>query len=141
MRNILRISSLVWISISGTGCVTDNPVSENYYEDTSKIKGGYAPSVPTLSFDKTTWTISYTQSVDPDTGSEVPYYYFYVYAGYPTEYYKFYDIALRRETGATKSFVIDPITQSGIYTVIVTGYDLARESAITSQNNIHIIVP
>lgn len=123
------------------GCVTDNPVSEEYYEDITKIKGQNAPSSPVLTIDTSTWTLTYTQSIDPDTGAEVPYYHFYAYTGLPVEYYKFYDLAMRREKGSAKSFTIDPITQSGVHTIVVTGYDLGRESAVISQSTVVIVVP
>lgn len=117
----------------------DAPLPENYYDGTDKISGGKAPSAPVLSYTAAQLKFDFTASIDPESGGEVGTYYVYVYNSTPETYYLARDVILTL-TPANRSFYYTG-QQTGTRTVIVTGYDGGRESAITSSNRYVLSFP
>ncbi|MBV6494710.1 MAG: hypothetical protein LDLANPLL_02747 [Turneriella sp.] len=120
-------------------CAVGEPVAKDYFKGSDKIAGGLPPSVPVVTYDTNAATFTFTASIDPDTGSEVTDYFVYFYKGFPTVYYQERDLVLIVQS-TSKTFSINNIT-SGTYTVIVTGFDGHRESAITDDNKRSFLIP
>lgn len=120
-------------------CAVDEPLPQDYYSGTDKIAGGQAPSVPVVTYTPATQRFDFTVSVDPDTGSEVGNYFVYFYTGIPSRYYEQRYIDAIISGGSARTFFVS--AGSGTYTVIVTGYDGYRESAVTDANRITFTLP
>jgi hypothetical protein len=96
-RNKLKSFIIICLlTVQGLSCSFHDPVSEDYYFDTSKIKGGEKPSPPpvisavTAAPNQQTGVdikidFSGTATIDPDTGSaDNLYYLFYISAEDPS---------------------------------------------------------
>lgn len=126
----MRLSPLVVAS-----CAIDAPLPQDYYAGTVKIAGGNPPSVPVVTFDKSQLRLDFTAAIDPESGSEVPTYFFYFYNGVPQTYYQTRDIDTKLNSPAVRGFNLNT-PANGKHTLILTGFDGFRESAITDQNRI-----
>ncbi|MFZ5627780.1 MAG: hypothetical protein ACOY5B_01525 [Spirochaetota bacterium] len=115
------------------------PLPQDYYSGTDKIAGGQAPSVPVVTYTPASRRFDFTVSIDPDTGSEVGNYIVYYYTGIPTRYYEQRYIDGIISAGSARTFFFSG--SPGTYTVIVTGYDGFRESAVTDANRITFSLP
>lgn len=111
------------------------PLPEDYYAGTGKIAGGNPPSTPALTFTKSALRFDFTAAIDPESGAEVSTYLIYFYNGVPQSYYQVRDIDTRMDSPATRSFTLNTPTD-GTHTVVVTGFDGYRESAITDANRV-----
>jgi hypothetical protein len=136
----VRVAILLSLSATLAGCTLSDPLPENYYDGTIKIAGGSAPSVPQVTYTASGVSFSFTASVDPETGAEVPTYLVYAYAGLTDTYYQTRNISAIISTPATRGFSFSG-TSGSVYTVVVTGSDGNRESAVTDQNKIVFTVP
>jgi len=121
-------------------CAVNSPVDENFYSGNDKIAGGKPPSVPALSFDKANLRFDFTAAIDPDTQAEVGTYFIYIYSGVPAKFYeaRFIDRAIAPPN--PRSFYLASVPYSPM-TVILTGFDGYRESAINSANMITFEYP
>lgn len=123
-------------------CALNAPVSEDYYAGTEKIAGGKPPSVPVLTFTKSALRMDFTAAIDPETNAEVPTYYIYLYTGLPTTYYQARDIDNALNSPAQRTFYLPGLAgATGTFTVVLTGYDGYRESAVTDQNKMTFTLP
>ncbi|MCX7632904.1 MAG: hypothetical protein N2Z22_06195 [Turneriella sp.] len=140
-RKLLNKKTLFAIlsSVLFLGCTLRDPLPIDYYSGTDKIAGGQAPTVPQLSYDPNERRFTFTAAIDPDTGAEVGEYIIYFYQGVPTRYYETRYIEAIIPRGQPRSFTIN--APPGIYTVVVTGFDGYRESAVTEQNRITFTLP
>jgi hypothetical protein len=125
--------------VLGAACAVGEPLPQDYYSGTDKIAGGQAPTVPVVTYTPATRRFDFTESIDPDTGAEVGNYIVYYYIGVPTKYYepRFIDAIIPGGSSRTFFFSGGP----GTYTVVVTGYDGFRESAVTDANRITFTLP
>lgn len=117
----------------------ESPLPEDYYAGTGKIAGGNPPSVPVVTFTAAQLRFDFTASIDPESAAEVGTYFIYVYDSAPSVYYEPRDIALSLAP-PTRTFYYTG-TKTGTRTVVVTGYDGYRESAVTTQNRITFSFP
>src|SRR5262249_17196734 len=122
------------------GCALSAPLSEDYYAGTSKIAGGNPPSVPVVTFTQAQLLFDFTASIDPESAAEVGTYYIYAYSGVPQTYYQQRDIDSVISMPSARGFYYTGV-QTGTRTVIVTGFDGYRESAVTDQNRIIFSFP
>lgn len=120
-------------------CAVGEPLPQDYYSGTDKIGGGQAPSAPVVTYTPATRSFEFTVSIDPDTGAEAANYIVYYYEGVPTKYYEQRYIDAIIPAGGLRAFFFTGV--AGIYTVVVTGYDGFRESAITDANRITFTLP
>lgn len=118
----------------------ESPLPEDYYAGTDKIAGGNPPSAPVVTYTAAGLRFDFTASVDPESAAEVGTYFVYVYNGTPSTYYAPRDIALTITPPDARTFYYTG-QQTGSRTVVVTGYDGYRESAVTSQNQITFSFP
>lgn len=125
--------------MSFSTCAVSDPVSEDYYAGTDKIAGGEAPGVPTVTYTASQNRFDFTASIDPDTSAEVGSYIVYLYSGIPSAYYESRYIEAIIPSSSPRAFYVT--VASGTYTVIVTGFDGYRESAVTAANRITFTVP
>lgn len=116
-------------------CVLNAPLPQDYYAGTEKIAGGKAPSVPVVTFNRSQLRVDFTASIDPETAAEVPAYFFYFYNGVPETYYQLRDIDTKINSPSVRGFNLNTPTD-GRHTLVVTGFDGYRESAITEANRI-----
>lgn len=116
-------------------CVMNAPLPQDYYAGTEKIAGGKAPSVPVLTFDKAQLRVDFTAAIDPDTAAEVSTYFFYFYNGVPQTYYQLRDIDTKLNSPSVRGFNLNTPTE-GKHTLVITGFDGYRESAISDANRI-----
>jgi len=135
-----RFSALLMATLVYSSCAMNAPLDENHYSGTDKIAGGQPPSVPIVTFDKANLRFDFTASIDPETQAEVPQYFVYAYRGVPTKFYeaRFIDRAFAPPN--PRSIYLTSVPYSPM-TVILTGYDGYRESAINSQNMITFEYP
>ncbi len=141
---LLRLRSggvfLLLMSLAySAGCAVGEPLPLDYYSGTDKIAGGEAPSVPVVTYTPENRRFDFTVSIDPDTGSEVSSYIVYYYNGIPTKYYESRYIDAIIPGGSARTFFFSG--SPGVYTVVVTGYDGFRESAVTEANRITFTLP
>ena len=115
-------------------CSLQTPVDENYYAGVDKIAGRNPPSAPTVTFTQSLLRFDFTASIDPDTGGEVGRYYVYSYQGAPTLLYQARDIVLILQSSDVHAFTT--YFPSGDYSIVVTGFDGGRESAIIQNQNL-----
>jgi hypothetical protein len=120
-------------------CAVGEPLPLDYYSGTDKIAGGMAPTVPVVTYTPAVQRFDFTESIDPDTGSEVPQYIVYYYEGVPKKYYEARYIDAIIPAGSPRTFFFSG--SPGLYTVVVTGYDGYRESAVTDANRITFTLP
>jgi hypothetical protein len=140
-KNNRRLFYFVFIATVFSGnCAMGDPVSQDYYAGTGKIAGGNPPSVPLVTFTPAQLRFDFTASLDPESGSEVGTYFIYTYDGIPKTFYEPRYIDLTISPPADRTFYYSA-AQSGTHTVIVTGFDGYRESAVTDQNKITFTVP
>lgn len=133
---------LILASLGSYGCALNAPVSEDYYAGTDKIAGGKPPSVPVLTITKSALRADFTASIDPETNAEVGTYFIYLYKGVPTTYYQARDIDNVLNSPTPRTFFLPGLAgATGTYTVILTGHDGYRESAVTDQNKITMTLP
>lgn len=133
---------LILVSMVSSGCALNAPVSEDYYTGTDKIAGGKPPSVPVLTLTKSALRVDFTASIDPETNAEVGTYFIYLYKGVPTTYYQARDIDNVLNSPAPRTFFLPGLTgATGTFTVILTGHDGYRESAVTDQNKVTMTLP
>lgn len=132
-----RLVILVWLL--PVGCAVGDPVALDYYSGTEKIAGGHPPTVPIVTYTAAARRFDFTESTDPDTGGEVANYIVYFYSGVPVKYYESRFIEAIIPAGSAKTFFVSGAP--GTYTVIVTGYDGYRESAVTEHNRIIFSLP
>ncbi len=137
MQNVF---AALLLCLSLAACTVNAPVDENYYNGNDKIAGGRPPSVPALTFDKANLRFDFTAAIDPETQAEVPTYFIYIYSGVPSKFYeaRFIDRAIAPPT--PRSFYLSSVPYSPM-TVILTGFDGYRESAINSQNMVTFEFP
>ncbi|GAB4422544.1 MAG: hypothetical protein OHK0011_01610 [Turneriella sp.] len=120
-------------------CAVGEPLPQDYYSGTDKIAGGQAPSVPVVTYTPASRRFDFTASIDPETGNEVGNYIVYYYTGVPSKYYEQRYIGAIIPAGSARTFFFSD--SAGTYTVIVTGYDGFRESAVTDANRITFTLP
>ena len=120
-------------------CAVGEPLPQDYYSGTDKIAGGQAPSVPVVTYTPATRRFDFTASIDTDTDSEVGNYIVYYYNGVPTKYYEQRYIDGIIPVGSARTFFFTG--SPGTYTVVVTGFDGFRESAVTDANRITFTLP
>lgn len=109
------------------------PVSEDFYSGTDKIAGGNAPTVPVITFTASERKIEFTASIDPDTGQEVTTYFVYFYEKAPKVYYNAAFIEMLIPSTSERRFYVS-MAYHGPLTLVVTGFDGYRESAVTNLN-------
>jgi len=131
--------SLLLVLTQLMACALGEPLPQDYYSGTDKIAGGMAPTVPVVTYTPATRRFDFTESIDPDTGSEVANYILYSYDGVPSRYYESRYIDALIPAGSARTFFFSG--SAGTYTVVVTGYDGFRESAITDANRITFTLP
>jgi hypothetical protein len=129
----------LWLVFLVAGCAVGEPLPQDYYSGTDKIAGGQAPTVPVVTYMPAMQRFDFTASIDPDTGAEVDRYIVYWYSGVPTKYYEPRFIEAIIPAGSARSFFFSG--SPGTYTVVVTGYDGFRESAVTDANRITFTLP
>ncbi len=162
------VSTIVAALIVLSACVTDDPVSGDYFEGNERLAGGEPPSVPTIELVEGNlctdgdsnpvfcfvlgWTnnadLSITEaveSIDPETGAEVDsYVIYYYYPDPPTKLYQDMDLlTVRSADDGLVAFAPDGPTlqgRSGTHTFIITGSDGRRESGIDSRNTVEIVL-
>jgi len=122
------------------GCALDSPVGSDYYTGSDKIAGGKAPSVPVVTLTLSERRVDFTAATDPETGGEVATYFVYRYTGIPGSYYSYRDIEVALDATAARRYYFKN-DRSGQQTIVVTGYDGYRESAVTDQNRIVFTYP
>lgn len=137
-RRVGALLTLLVVSWS-IGCAVGDPLPLDYYSGTEKIAGGEAPTVPMVTYTSAARRFDFTPSIDPDTGSEVANYIVYFYTGIPTKYYEARFIEAIIPAGSARTFFVSG--NPGTYTVVVTGYDGYRESAVTGDNRITFSLP
>ena len=118
-----------------SACAMGAPLPQDYYTGAEKIAGGKAPSTPVVAFNKSQLRIDFTAAIDPDTSAEVSTYYFYYYNGVPQTYYQIRDIDLTLSSPAVRGFNLNT-PADGKHTIVVTGFDGYRESAVSDDNRI-----
>jgi hypothetical protein len=135
-----RVFALLVVFLNLGACTMSAPVDENYYGGNDKIAGGQPPSVPVVTFDKANLRFDFTASIDPETQAEVPTYFIYVYPSVPTKFYeaRFIDRAI--SPPSPRSIYLTSVPFSPM-TVILTGFDGYRESAINAQNMVTFEYP
>jgi hypothetical protein len=138
-RNSL-VPLMVTLNLLGQGCTLDSPVGSDYYAGTDKLAGGKAPSAPVVTLTVSELRVDFTAAIDPESGSEVATYFVYRYSGMPGSYYSYRDIEIALDAKASRRYYLKN-DRSGQQTVIVTGYDGYRESAVTDQNRIVFTYP
>ena len=116
-------------------CVMNAPLPVDHYAGTDKIAGGNPPSAPVVTFNKAQLRVDFTASIDPETAAEVSTYFFYFYNGVPQTYYQIRDIAKKIDSPSVRGFNLNTPSE-GKHTLVVTGFDGYRESAISDQNRI-----
>ena len=121
-------------------CVLNAPIEEDYYSNKENILGGEKPSTPVLNYDTGTLKLSWTQSIDPDTGNSVSRYIIYRYFNtFPEDPYhprhKYFFI----DDGSLEASFTSPISVKGEHIFGITASDGNRESALS--NLITISVP
>lgn len=121
-------------------CAVSDPLPNDYYNGTDKIAGGSPPSVPVVTYTAATRRFDFTASTDPDTAAEVANYIVYFYTGVPAKYYESRFIEAIIPASSTHQFYISG-SLSGTFTVVVTGYDGYRESAVTDANRLTFTLP
>lgn len=142
MKRHLAGATLVLGCVVFTHCALSSPVSEDYYAGTDKIAGGKAPSVPVLTLTKSALRVDFTAAIDPETNAEVGTYFIYLYKGIPASYYQPRDIDNVLNSPSPRTFFLPGLAgATGTFTVILTGYDGYRESAVTDQNKITLTLP
>ena len=142
MKRHAAAATMLLVSVIVSRCALNSPVAEDYYSGTEKIAGGKPPSAPVLTFTKASLRVDYTAAIDPDTSAEVPTYYIYLYAGLPSTYYQARDIDNVLNAPTQRTFYLPGLAgATGTYTVVLTGYDGYRESAVTDQNKITFTLP
>lgn len=109
------------------------PVSEDFYSGTDKIAGGSAPTVPIITFTAPERKFEFTASIDPDTGQEVATYFVYFYETPPKVYYNASFIEMLIPSTSERKFYVSAAYR-GPLTLVVTGFDGFRESAVTDSN-------
>ncbi len=114
-------------------CTVNAPLAEDYYSGSEKIAGGKPPSVPQLVFDKTNLKFDFTASMDPESAAEVATYFIYVYPGVPAKYYEARYLDRAITTAGVRTFYLASVPYTTT-SVVVTGFDGYRESAVTTQN-------
>lgn len=118
-----------------SACALSAPLPQDYYAGTEKIAGGKAPLTPVVAFNKSQLRIDFSAAIDPETAGEVSTYYFYYYNGVPQTYYQIRDIDLTLNSPAVRGFNLNT-PADGKHTIVVTGFDGYRESAVTDDNRI-----
>ena len=88
-----------------------------------------------VTFNKAQLRVDFTAAIDPDTAAEVATYYVYFYNGIPQTYYQIRDIDTALNSPAVRGFNLN-IPADGKHTLVVTGFDGYRESAISDENRI-----
>ncbi len=111
------------------------PLPQDYYAGTGKIAGGNPPSAPVVTFSKAQLRIDFTASIDPDTAAEVPTYYLYYYNGVPQTYYQIRDIDTSLNSPSVRAVTLNT-PADGRHTIVITGFDGYRESAVTDANRV-----
>lgn len=129
----------ILVALWSMSCAVGDPLPLDYYSGTEKIAGGEAPTVPIVNYTSAARRFDFTLSIDPDTGSEVANYIVYFYTGIPTKYYEARFIEAIIPAGSARTFFVSG--NSGTYTVVVTGYDGYRESAVTDDNRLTFSLP
>lgn len=133
-RTFLVVAAIPFFLQLGA-CVMNAPLPQDYYAGTEKIAGGSPPSVPVVTLNKSQLRVDFTAAIDPDTAAEVGTYYIYYYNGVPATYYQIRDIDGAMTSPAVRGFNLNTPTD-GRHTLVVTGFDGYRESAITEANRI-----
>ena len=131
---------LIAILFPIVGCALGTPLEQDYYAGTGKIAGGNPPSVPVVTFVQSQLRFDFTASIDPESGGEVGSYFIYAYTGIPQIFYQARDIDSVITMPATRGFNYTG-PQTGTRTIIVTGFDGYRESAVTNQNTVTFSFP
>jgi len=131
---ILTTIFLAFVLWGSSHCALQTPVDENYFAGVDKIAGKNPPSVPTVTFTQSAMRFDFTASIDPDTNAEVGKYYVYSYTGAPKLLYQARDIVLILQSSDVHAFTA--FYPSGDYTIVVTGFDGGRESAIVQNQNL-----
>ncbi|MCS6984469.1 MAG: hypothetical protein NZM25_04985 [Leptospiraceae bacterium] len=122
-RQVLLIFSLFL-----AGCSVADPVPLDYFRGTERIKGGNAPPPVVLSYEPETKMFSWSMSIDPDTGEEVPVYFFYYARGKLPSYLHSEDYFITAER-RNRSLILDWVSlPPGRHFFWVTAYDGGRES-------------
>ena len=137
MSKVLAIASLIFCL---NACTVNAPLSEDYYSGTDKIAGGNAPSVPQLVFDKPNLKFDFTASIDPETASEVTTYLIYIYPGVPTKFYETRYLDRAITTAGVRTFYLTSVPYATM-SVVVTGFDGYRESAVNATNMVTFDYP